>query len=223
MFVLVRKSLSGQSVHEVVTHKLTMGSPFENHTRQNSNARCLRSFQTLLHHLVPYSTQPFERIFSHLPTHQAHEGLLASAFGEQVKQRYLVFARAVDAYNTRLYVEWEQRVGAVATEKLKQPILCALNASRGHASSENVLDGAATKEALGHNFNGPVKYKVSAHQQAAVSSDPKGFGIPPPPYGVNFATELHMIIRESKYLDRMGFQVGLAMRAVLDPAYMSIC
>ncbi|CAN0541090.1 unnamed protein product, partial [Ectocarpus sp. 8 AP-2014] len=58
---------------------------------------------------------------------KAHEGLLTSAFGEQVKQRYLVFARAVDAYSTHLYTEWEQRVGAVATEKLKQPILCALS------------------------------------------------------------------------------------------------
>jgi hypothetical protein len=39
---------------------------------------------------------------------KAHEGLLTSAFGEQVKQRYLVFARAVDAYITRLYADWEQ-------------------------------------------------------------------------------------------------------------------
>jgi hypothetical protein len=32
-------------------------------------------------------------------------------------------------------------------------------------------------------------------------------GMPPPPYAVNFAPELLLIIRESKYLDRMGFQV----------------
>lgn len=137
---------------------------------------------------------------------QAHEGLLTSAFGEQVKQRYLVFARAVDAYNTHLYTEWEQRVGAVATEKLKQPILCALAASRGQSSFENVVDGAGTKEPLGHTFLNPAKNRGPMHQQSTTSTD--GSGMPPPPYGVNFATELHMIIRESKYLDRMGFQVG---------------
>lgn len=140
--------------------------------------------------------------------HQAHEGLLTSAFGEQVKQRYLVFARAVDAYSTHLYTEWEQRVGAVATEKLKQPILCALAASRGQSAFESVVDGAGIKESLGHTFNNPAKIKGSLHQQSTASNDPKGSsGMPPPPYGVNFATELHMIIRESKYLDRMGFQV----------------
>lgn len=127
---------------------------------------------------------------------QAHEGLLTSTFGEQVKQRYLVFARAVDAYNTHLYLEWEQRVGAVATEKLKQPILCALATTRG------LLD--STPDA---NMHG--KIKAPGHQQAPAPMDSKNSGMPLPPYGVNFATELHMIIRESKYLDRMGFQVGM--------------
>lgn len=141
-------------------------------------------------------------------THQAHEGLLTSAFGEQVKQRYLVFARAVDAYSTHLYSEWEQRVGAVATEKLKQPILCALLASKGQSLFESV-ESAGMKESVGHTFNNPTKSKGPMHQQSTTSNDAKGTaGMPPPPYGVNFATELHMIIRESKYLDRMGFQVG---------------
>lgn len=142
-----------------------------------------------------------------LQTHQAHEGLLTSAFGEQVKQRYLVFARAVDAYNTHLYTEWEQRVGAVATEKLKQPILCALSASRGHPTSESVVDGAG-KEALGHTLTNPARNKGQTHQQSISFAEARGSGRPSPPYGVNFATELHMIIRESKYLDRMGFQVS---------------
>lgn len=137
---------------------------------------------------------------------QAHEGLLTSAFGEQVKQRYLVFARAVDAYNTRLYVEWEQRVGAVATEKLKQPILCAL------ATGKDTLDGAGAKEPGGALSN-PTKFnKVSIQPQSTVvPADFRASGMPAPPYGVNFAMELHMIIRESKYLDRMGFQVGASV------------
>lgn len=144
----------------------------------------------------------------HVQTHQAHEGLLTSAFGEQVKQRYLVFARAVDAYSTHLYSEWEQRVGAVATEKLKQPILCTLSASKGQSPHESV-DSAGMKDSVGHTFNNPARSKGPVHQQSTMSADAKGsVGMPPPPYGVNFATELHMIIRESKYLDRMGFQVS---------------
>lgn len=159
---------------------------------------------------------PSYPVFKRLPTRQAHEGLLTSAFGEQVKQRYLVFARSVDAYSTRLYVEWEQRVGVVATEKLKQPILCSLATSRTQLSFENTVDGAAMKDYLGHSPISPVKHnKVSIHQQAVAPTNGKGALMPPPPYGVNFATELHMIIRESKYLDRMGFQVSMLMLRVL--------
>lgn len=111
----------------------------------------------------------------------------------------------MDAYSTHLYVEWEQRVGAVATDKLKQPILCSLAASRGLL--ENTLDSTI-----------PGKAKASVQHQAAgaAPADSKNSGMPPPPYGVNFALELHMIIRESKYLDRMGFQVSV-------PPYCHYC
>ncbi|CAM9474002.1 unnamed protein product, partial [Phaeothamnion confervicola] len=54
---------------------------------------------------------------------KAHDGLLTSPFGDQVKQRYLVFARAVDAYIVELFATWEQQTAAVAADKLKQPIL----------------------------------------------------------------------------------------------------
>lgn len=41
---------------------------------------------------------------------QAHEGLLSSDYGVECKQRYLSFARSVDAYMTKLYQDWEGRV-----------------------------------------------------------------------------------------------------------------
>lgn len=110
-------------------------------------------------------------------------------------------------------------MGAVATEKLKQPILCALAANRGHSTREEMVDGAMTREP-GCAFSNPTKHsKVSVHQQAAATADLKTAAMPPPPYGVNFATELHMIIRESKYLDRMGFQVGARPRPFLSDQY----
>lgn len=106
-------------------------------------------------------------------------------------------------------------MGAVATEKLKQPILCALSANKGQSPFDNV-DSAGMKESVGHTFNNPAKNKGPMHQQSTTSPDAKGsIGMPPPPYGVNFATELHMIIRESKYLDRMGFQVGPGILFIL--------
>lgn len=157
--------------------------------------------------LVVTTTRFHEVLRCRLAHVQAHEGLLASTFGEQVKQRYLIFARAVDAYNTRLYVEWEQRVGAMATEKLKQPILYAQALCKGQLSRDEALEYAATKEP-GSALSSPTKLgKVSVYHQPMVNSDSKACGMPRPPYGVNFATELRMIIRESKYLDRMGFQV----------------
>ena len=63
----------------------------------------------------------------------------------------------------------------------------------------------------------PGKAKASVQQQAtgATPADLKNSGMPPPPYGVNFALELHMIIRESKHLDRMGFQVSITSSIVL--------
>ncbi|CAM9103575.1 unnamed protein product [Discosporangium mesarthrocarpum] len=127
---------------------------------------------------------------------KAHEGLLTSAFGEQVKQRYLVFAHAVDSYSTRLYTEWEQRVGAVATEKLKQPILCASAIQNTQHRQEEGPDGEGLKE-----------QGSALSSKSRMTMNQKNFKMPAPPYGVNFAAELLMIIRESKYLDRMGFEV----------------
>lgn len=122
---------------------------------------------------------------------QAHEGLLTSFFGEQVKQQYLTFARAVDTYKTRLYSEWEQRVGCLANDKLKQSILCSF----GVLSGMDMLNVTTAKGEI-------------------TQSDGKSQVIPYR-YGVNFATELHMIIRESKYLDRMGFQVSVRPNSLI--------
>ena len=56
-----------------------------------------------------------------------HEGLLETPEGLEAKQKYLVFARAVDAYITSLYEAWEKQTLEVATDLLKQPILAAVN------------------------------------------------------------------------------------------------
>lgn len=136
---------------------------------------------------------------------QGHEDLLTSTFGEEVKQRYLILAREVDAYCIRLYAEWEHCVGAMAMEKLKQPILRSRVIHRGLREGISII---AARDS-GTSASATVKSsKPLVSQNMAGSADHEQFAMPLPPYGVNFATELHMIIRESKYLDRMGFQVS---------------
>ncbi len=103
-----------------------------------------------------------------------HEGLLETPEGLEAKQKYLVFARAVDAYITSLYEAWEKQTLEVATDLLKQPILAAVN---------------------------PVP------EDTRKRKPPGKFRMPPLPYKVNFVPELALIIKEAKYLDRLGFTI----------------
>jgi dynein heavy chain len=108
-------------------------------------------------------------------------GLLDDALGESVKQRYLEFARQVDAYITELYNEWEAGVSAVVVEKLRLPVLRSI-------SSYPVPSAATGKD---------------AKKDAKATT----FALPPPPYRVNFAHDLKLIIKESRYFDKMGFRI----------------
>ena len=110
-----------------------------------------------------------------------HENLLNSDFGEEVKQRYLSFARDTDAYMRQLFADWKECAQAVVMEKLKQPILATDHVAYVDAENKGRIEGIGAQT---------TKVKV-----------------PMPPYRVNFSQELSKIIRESKYLDRMGFPV----------------
>ena len=101
-----------------------------------------------------------------------HEGLLETPEGLEAKRKYLVFARAVDAYITSLYESWEKQTLEIATDLLKQPILAAVH---------------------------PVPQNTR--------KPPGKFRMPPLPYKVNFVPELALIIKEAKYLDRLGFAI----------------
>ena len=103
-----------------------------------------------------------------------HEGLLETPEGLEAKRKYLVFARAVDAYITSLYESWERQTLERATDLLKQPILAAVN---------------------------PVP------EDTRKKKFPGKFRMPPLPYKVNFVPELALIIKEAKYLDRLGFTI----------------
>ena len=108
--------------------------------------------------------------------------LLDDELGEQVKAEYLEFARSVDSYITELYSEWEDGVSVTVIDKLRQSVLRSI-------SKYTVPAPANTKEGKKE------------------SKDLANFTLPPPPYRVNFVHELQMIMRESQYLDKMGFQI----------------
>ena len=114
-----------------------------------------------------------------------HGGLLESSFGETVKNKYLQFARSVDAYISELYNDWEVSVTTVSLEKLRQPVLKSIAPGHGH----------------GHGTGNDTKGDKGKNNQV------ENFVLPPPPYRVAFSSELKMIIRESKYLDKLGFHI----------------
>lgn len=112
-----------------------------------------------------------------------HGGLLVDDFGESVKEKYLVFARSVDSYVNDLYNDWESNVSSVAMDKLRQPILRS-------------IAPAVAATTLNATLSNKNEHK-----------DRGDFVLPPPPYRVSFSNELHMIIRECRYLDKLGFRI----------------
>ena len=54
----------------------------------------------------------------------------------------------------------------------------------------------------------PVLCSIAAYTlPTKVAKDGTGFVLPPPPYRVSFSHELKMIIKESRYLDKLGYRV----------------
>ncbi|GMF23629.1 unnamed protein product [Phytophthora lilii] len=121
---------------------------------------------------ISWSRALYLRVKKPILRFRAMNDLLKSPHGEEVKEKYLVFARAVDAYIKQLHKDWKEKVPALTNECLKQSIL-----------------GPKLLEA-GKSDTGVMLYKL-----------------PPPPFYANFSPELAMIIKESKYLDRLGFEI----------------
>jgi dynein heavy chain len=54
----------------------------------------------------------------------------------------------------------------------------------------------------------PVLCSIAAYPAPSkTAKDGTGFVLPPAPYRVSFAHELKMIIKESRYLDKLGFRI----------------
>ena len=101
------------------------------------------------------------------------QDLLKSQLGEEVKEKYLQFARLVDAYIKDLHHQWQENVPAIINDRLKQSLL-----------GPRMIETGKTE-----NTNMPILM------------------MPEAPYHVNFAPDLQSLIREAKYLDRLGFEI----------------
>lgn len=153
---------------------------------------------------IAWALDLYQRAKKPILRFKAHEGLLTSDYGEKVKTQYLTFARSVDAFKNVLYKDWESRVSFVATERLKEPILDSPILAAQRAKEAQL----AAEEKEGEKKAGEKKDAVvKGTGNAATKASQPAFKMPPPPYTSNFSPELLMIIRESKYLDRMGFPV----------------
>ena len=104
--------------------------------------------------------------------------LLDDDYGDKVKLNYLEFARSVDSYIADLYNDWETNIASTATEKLKGSVLRSI-----------------------------AQYTVAKSSDKDKNADATAFVLPPAPYRVNFSHELKMIIKESRYLDKLGFRI----------------
>lgn len=69
----------------------------------------------------------------------------------------------------------------------------------------------------------PILKSIAKYDVAKVEKG-VSFSLPPPPYRVSFPEELKMIIRESRYLDKMGFRIPEnALNVTLqDSKYLSV-
>ncbi len=129
---------------------------------------------------------------------KSHNGILLNPFGEEVKKMYLKFAKEVDLYMMDLHKEWEQQVRAVSVDKLRYPILCLCTAQSDE--EVGVVDKAQSIAAPGSHRADPSSPGSSGGNNNLAFNPQRSFS-------VNFAPELLIIIRETKYLSRMGYSV----------------
>ena len=162
--------------------------------------------------------------------------------GAALRQEYLAFARAVEAYTKGHFSAWCARAKAETADLLKLPVLAP-----GLLSTPlTVKDVFAIAEA---EARGPTAVEVARQATTSVKA-PRGLGrmalavaastaaiaanpsllrgdrtaalLPPPPYTVNFSPALYALIRECKLLDGMGYALPeVAMAVALAEASLS--
>eukprot|EP01083_Nonionella_stella_P016331 45634_1 len=110
------------------------------------------------------------------------EGLLSSDKGKEVSNHYVEVAQAMDDFETKLFNQWCTDVIDVSNTKLKEFILKRAPKPNAPKVDRNTDDKRSSLERLLFDLN---------HTKIVV----------------NFSPQLLVLIRETKYLDRMGFDI----------------
>eukprot|EP00957_Ditylum_brightwellii_P196578 14978037-Ditylum_brightwellii.AAC.1 len=122
----------------------------------------------------------------------ARDGFLSSEFGSEVKRRYLIFARSIDAYKDQIFDDWKSRVVPLTKEGLRRPILTRLEGAV-LAKIPLALDGKmADKSAIG-------RQKLLATTKAVNTS------LLLLELASNFLKEIFDLVDDAKQLAKLGF------------------
>ncbi|KAJ3349859.1 Dynein heavy chain 10, axonemal [Entophlyctis luteolus] len=129
---------------------------------------------------IAWSKSLFYRIKKTIVRFQSLQEMLASEMGRTVTRKYLVVAKSMRSFEENLYLQWCSAVEANSLQWLKASILV-----RDNSVLQNGTPGHSTA------LEGLPELQASA----------------PDRIKVNFRPELKEIIKETKYLDKMGYAV----------------
>ncbi|TPX78384.1 hypothetical protein CcCBS67573_g00352 [Chytriomyces confervae] len=129
---------------------------------------------------IAWSRSLFYRIKKTIVRFQSLQEMLSSEMGRSVTRKYLVVAKSMREYEETLYLQWSQAVEANSLQCLKAHILV-----------KDIPQNTAAIQS---------PYSAGTDGTANDSSAPERVR-------VNFRPELKEIIKETKYLDKLGFVV----------------
>ena len=138
--------------------------------------------------------------------------------GQQLREKYLAFARAVDAYVSDHFEAWRAEVTPVATAAMGTPLF--------GPDLVLLVEAAEDRGGHGHGHTGAKAGKKQQKKKGGqggsnlAKAPPRPvFVMPEPPYSVNFSDGLRDAIREAKFLDRLGFALPeMALNVALQEA-----
>jgi dynein heavy chain len=184
---------------------------------------------------IAWGRSLYHRIKKSVLRFRTMDGLLSSEQGKTVCKEYVAVARMLTNYEARLLADWSSRVTEIVNKKLKEFILREVGDENGGdaAAQENVNPvrnggGGASQlpthprsssiaQDAGSDESGRFSRASSIGGASRVSRSSRGDGDEAAPRTthaqrrrrcvVNFSPELHDLIRETRYLDRMGLPI----------------
>ncbi|KXS21993.1 hypothetical protein M427DRAFT_494431 [Gonapodya prolifera JEL478] len=146
---------------------------------------------------IGWSRSLFHRIKQTIKRFQSLEEMLQSDQGRAVTKQYLLVAKSMRDYEQGLYQKWCQTVENTAAQYLKCHILTKLDGSLGSALASSQQPGGMVTPLSNATFNANSGGVAARVEDVTVIEN----------IVVNFRHELLVTMRETKYLDKLGFAV----------------